>query len=95
MQKSADDSEGEEDQAGSGEATPVEGKGPGSGANPNGDISWFNTGLESGGWNPPFLGIGDLHYVNLEDAQAEDFDGCKAPGVIGAFEAASKETGRK
>ncbi|PMD16298.1 glycoside hydrolase family 23 protein [Hyaloscypha hepaticicola] len=35
---------------------------PGSG--PNGSEDWFNTGLNSGGWNPPFLDFTSLYHIN-------------------------------
>lgn len=34
---------------------------------PNGSEAWLNTGLESSGWNPPFLDINNLTHVSAEE----------------------------
>ncbi|KAH9892564.1 glycoside hydrolase family 23 protein, partial [Cubamyces lactineus] len=35
---------------------------------PNGDISWLNCGVTSGGWNPPYVQVSDIVAVDLYDA---------------------------
>ncbi|KAF5380457.1 hypothetical protein D9615_004598 [Tricholomella constricta] len=35
---------------------------------PNGSIDWLNCGLTGGGWNPPFIRIGDIVSVPLSKA---------------------------
>ncbi|KAF9653817.1 lysozyme-like protein [Thelephora ganbajun] len=38
---------------------------------PNGSIDWLNCGVESDGWNPPFLHVSDLVTVDLDGAIAQ------------------------
>ncbi|TDL26236.1 glycoside hydrolase family 23 protein [Rickenella mellea] len=35
---------------------------------PNGNIDWLNCGINSGGWNPPVLGVKDIVVVELSTA---------------------------
>ncbi|TFK23909.1 hypothetical protein FA15DRAFT_669996 [Coprinopsis marcescibilis] len=61
---------------------------------PHGHIDFLNCGIHSGGWSPPYLGLGDLHIVPLGTAlQSGDspFHAC-AP-FRGIFEAAAGEYG--
>jgi len=34
--------------------------------NPNGQQWWFNCGINEGGWNPPFLTMDQVKYVDFE-----------------------------
>ncbi|KAH8696114.1 transglycosylase SLT domain protein [Talaromyces proteolyticus] len=36
------------------------------GAGPNGSEDWLNTGINDGGWNPPFMALDDLILVDLQ-----------------------------
>lgn len=41
-------------------------RGGASACGPNGSEDWLNTGLEAGGWNPPFLDINKLTHISLD-----------------------------
>ena len=62
---------------------------------PNGSLDWLNCGIESGGWNPPFVRVTDLVTVDLDDAIAQGgpFTACKS--YIWAFKQFGGEFGRK
>ena len=56
-----------------GACSPMQG---GAGAcGPNGSEAWLNTGLDSDGWNPPYLNINNLTHISLDDF----YDGVGSP----------------
>jgi hypothetical protein len=53
--------------------------------NPNGQQWWFNCGIDEGGWNPPFLTMDQVKYVDYQTNAF--FEPCKEYFHI--FQAAS------
>lgn len=61
------------------------------GSGPNGSEDWFNTGMDGDGWNPPYMGIGDVQHISLNDFYAGAGSGCQQ--FDGYFQAAASQNG--